>query len=174
MARILALDLSTNCGFCIGDVEADGPPEQFGFWRLAPYADRGRMMAGLRNSIEDVFADRKFQNIAIEQRPPASRFAGRTNSDSTDQQAYLEATVFLACYDLRGPLPEIVSPRLARSRVFGSYMTNITQKEKTDGVLVRKLQAMGHKVYDHNAADALTIWLWLQMKAHGKKKNVRG
>lgn len=174
MARILALDLSTNCGFCIGDVEADGPPEQFGFWKLAPYAERGRMMAGLRNSIEDMRNEMVFYRVAIEQRPPASRFAGRTNSDSTDQQAYLEACVFQTSYDQGWGDPEIVSPRLARSRVFGSYMTNITQKEKTDGVLVRKLQAMGHKVYDHNAADALTIWLWLQMKAHGKKKNVRG
>lgn len=177
MARTLCLDLSTNCGFCIGDVEAEGPPLAFGMWPLPPYAtERGRMMARLRNAIHECTEDLWVDSIAIEQRPPASRFAGGTNQNSTDQQTYLEAAVFLACYDLSLPPPKIISPRLARSRVFGSDFTNITQKEKTDGVLVRKLQALGIKVFDHNAADAITIWLLLQQQAmqpatKGKKRS---
>lgn len=145
-------------------------------WPLAPFVtERGRMLAQLRNGIE-AHVDNGAEQIAIEQRPPASRFSGATNQNSTDQQCYLEACVFQACYDLSLPPPRIVSPRLARSKVFGSDFTNITQKEKTDGVLVRKLQAMGIKVFDHNAADAVVIWLALQILARppepkGKKSN---
>ena len=172
MSRILTLDLSTNTGFCVDDVEAVEAPRECGMWPLPPYkTERGRMLARLRNGIMDLHEGLPLDRIYIEHRAPAFTFGGNTTSDTTDQQTYLEAAVFLAAYDLSLPPPEPISPRRARSRVFGRDMAQITQKEKTDGALVRRLQAMGLKVFDHNAADAITIWMWLRLKQQGKKRN---
>lgn len=155
--RIITLDLSTACG--VAWTAPDGQPK-WDVWRLEKYANRGEMLAGIRNELTDLIEQINAERLYIEQRPPNTGFRGATNSQTADQQTALESIVYLVSYDENVPLGDPLHARSIRSKMIPNG-AQITTKEKTAGAIVRWCQAQGHRVFDHNAADALLMWLYV-------------
>lgn len=161
----LALDLSGRTGWCGGRLKP-----KWGVWKL--FADKvgdewkddpAPILVRLETAIRDAADAMRRANpegtitLAIEREMPVQHQQANSGSLQISLAAIARVTAFHE--DM-----EIVSlpPTTIRSGVMGPAGAKITAAEKRGGAIVQWLNRRGFEVYDHNAADALLLWLHIQ------------
>jgi hypothetical protein len=145
-AAILALDISSKTGWCVG---VPGAVPVTGVWMLPRYVlDEGRCLAALGNELADAIFLHQPVEVWMEAPLPAG---AQTHAASASQQLELAGIVKETCYRWERPLRPVHSGTVRKS-VLGRG-----NKVSKDDV-VAWCVGQGWKVADHNSADAAMVW----------------
>lgn len=157
--RVLALDISTSCGWAFG-CPGDAMPE-WGVWELpGPAETFGRRFNAFENVVLDAF-DRHQPTVVYVERP----IPQVTNNVITAEITYgLHAILALHCHrhDLSLERPSV---QMIRSKVMGR--SSLTPAEKALRLKVKPtivepwIRSMGWQDISHNdARDAAAVWAY--------------
>lgn len=150
---ILALDLATVCGFCVGKV---GEKPRFGTWRLKTADDDpARAARNLGCNLRDLFAVEQPDVVVIEAPMSAGAMLNKGNASYTaDFMWRLVGSVdaVAGCYGIRKVEANV---QRVRKAVLGT-----ARPQDPKLAVKRHLKTLGFEVHDHNAADAIALFLW--------------
>ena len=145
---LLALDLSSTVGWCLGG-PADRVPH-FGVWRLPAAAVRAPRLAAFQVQLAAAIVQLRPRAIVMEAPLPAK---AERNADTARQQLGLAALV--ECEGWLAHVPVTETPAAtARAAVLqrGWQVGNVKQH------VLAWCRMQGWQVPDHNAGDACVLW----------------
>ena len=149
---ILALDLSTHVGVAWG-ARGDAAPRTV-VWNLPSCGlDIGRTFAAFENELLDAFTLHKPSLVVMEAPLPPQ---GQTHALTMRLQIGLAAITACNCYRWELPPPKEIPASTARAGVLGSARF---PKGKIKETITAWVRGHGIRVADHNAADAVVLWL---------------
>jgi Holliday junction resolvasome RuvABC endonuclease subunit len=152
----LTLDLGGRVGWAYGLLEHSAP--EFGSWRLE--GSEGQRYASLENELMRFCCGYLPREIVLEAPMPV---AAMNNDFAAGQQLGLRAIAFSEGYRQRIPVTE-VDCLTVRSLVLG---WSRYRRGEVKEVVFAYCRDCGWEVPDHNAADAVMIWLWKRFREHG-------
>jgi hypothetical protein len=161
---VLTLDISpTVCGFAIGVLSARLPI--CGFWQMPEVGGEGAVYCAFSNQLYDTIEANCPSKIVLENPLRPRAIVERTTTENVYRIHAMRGLVWEAGHRTSVPVSgygadDIRMDLLGRCRWPGG------SKEGKEAVVayVRKL---GLDVTDHNAADAVMVWLYVQRRQRG-------
>lgn len=153
---ILALDLATNMGWCEG---ISGEAPKYGSVRLAqPGGTNPEAYETLYNFLSDRFTLTRYQMVIFEAPLPPSHMAGKTNANTNMRLTGLCEVLEWICYrhSYFGNRIKKAAVHDVRKHLLGFR----PQKGDAKKEVMERLRALGFSPPNHDAADALAIWLY--------------
>jgi hypothetical protein len=169
ITRLLTLDIATDTGWCAGDV-AEGTPG-WGNWKLPPNIDLPLSLIAYGDWLNKLCAIHQPQLVVIEEPPNPAWGGGKTN--------YTTLKKLMA---LAQKAEEICARRKIECREIGvtRWRTALGCPARIGGIkpypVFAQLEARGFEVGNHNAADAVGLWLYALAfldKLHGTQHAAR-
>jgi hypothetical protein len=150
---VLALDVTTFCGWAVGPVSAIHPGKvSHGMWPLGKTDNLGRMMAELRGELSAAIAVHGPDFVVFEAPLPKTQTSARA-------LIYLCGVVELVCFD-RGVRCLEEHSGTVRKNVMGrggAFKDERGFKVEAKVAVMNWARAEGFDPVDHNAADALAL-----------------
>lgn len=153
---ILALDLSTRCGWACGRA---GDRPDYGTIRIGGQREGGNLglaFAGAVDAIADLHAVQHFERVVMEAPLPP---AAQTHAHTARMQLGLAAVVELWCWRRDIPCTE-ASALTVRGKVIGR--TRFGGRDEGKAAVIAWCEAQGWRPGDDNAADALLLLAYAQ------------
>ena len=150
MRTILALDLSRDCGWCLGRIGAN-TILSCGTWVLPHIGGEGARFASFENELAEAITVHQPTHICVEAPLP---LPAMNSADAARQQLGLRAFVWSEGYRASIPIHEI-DAYTVRKDVLG---TGRFAKGQVKHVVFKWARSNGFNVPDHNAADACVLW----------------
>ena len=147
---ILALDLSTRCGWAYGARDADKP--QFGTWILPTLGSGlGRVLAAFENQLLDAIAVHAPSLVIVEAPLPPS---GQTATTTMELQLGLNGMAAASAYRHETDFKQAAASSV-RLEVIG---TGRFARGQAKAQVMAYCRSIGWDVPDDNAADAALLW----------------
>jgi hypothetical protein len=157
---ILALDLSSHCGWAAG---IPGERPLFGVWELPSVVDPGRQAAAFCDVLADAITTFAPSLVIME----ANINLHRQNPDSTAlQQIGMVYVTDLVCYRRSVKLVQNTAED-ARKVVLGR--ARWSEKGGAKDAVLGWCREHEYSVLNHNAADAIVLWHFADIKAARKR-----
>jgi hypothetical protein len=150
---ILALDLATTTGWCVG---TPGGKPVYGSTRLgSPGATSGEVFAGFLAWLVDMIRVHDPRVVVYEAPLPPSHMRGKTNVNTARRLMGLPAIAEAVAYRMRVPVILEATVSDVRQHFIGKRTL-----PGAEGKLAVKLrcQMLGYSPPDDNASDALALW----------------
>lgn len=151
---ILALDLATRFGWCVGELDSGSP--DFGAGHFAPEgAKNDAIFGGAFKWTVELLQAHRVNRVRIEQ-PLDPRHLGKMTNRATFERLYgIPAAVRAACYLCKCYDIEDVPAAKVRASLGLKGVKKAEWKER----VMWAVQARGFECEDNDAADALALWL---------------
>jgi hypothetical protein len=150
---VLALDLASTVGWAYGQL---GDRPRFGTWKLPHIGGEGCRYAAFENELIAAMALHRPSHLILEAPLSFAALLGVSNARVVQQQYTLRGIAFSEAYRGYCSVSE-VSSDMVRGELMGqSRFAKDTVKRE----VVRFCWRHGFKVPDHNAGDAVMVWLW--------------
>ena len=151
---ILALDLATRFGWCVGELDSGGP--DFGAERFAPEgASSSAVFAGAFKWTAETIQARNVNRVVIEAPLDPRHLGPKTTRDTGLRLIGLPAVVEAACYLCGIRSIHEIRADAVRFKLLGKRV----KKAEAKGLVIDGVQARGFDCSDPDAADALALWL---------------
>jgi len=148
---ILALDLSSRTGWAWGPT-VDAKPS-FGAWQMPIRGGLAARFYGLQNAMQEFCEEHLVTKVVIEAPIP---LPAMNNTTAAYQQLGMRAIVMAEAQHISAAICEI-DCWTVRSEVAGMRRCTSDQAKKQAVLFCLK---RGLKVPNHDAADAVLLWLW--------------
>jgi hypothetical protein len=156
---LLALDLSSTCGYAVGPLAAR-VPTLTGTWHLPHTGGEGARYTALANELAEALMLWRPSRLVLEAPLP---LPAQTTFRSAAQQFGLRAIAYSEGYRASCVVSEI-DCLTVRAEVMGQRRIS-KDIAKREAVLFCKRRGIG--VNSHHAADAALVWLWLRERLAG-------
>jgi Holliday junction resolvasome RuvABC endonuclease subunit len=150
----LALDLASTVGWAYGGLRDANPA--FGCWKLPPIGGEGARFAAFENTLAAAIEELQPSRMVCEAPMPLQALIGVSTLKVVSQQLGLRAIAYSEAYRASIPISE-VSSDMVRYAILGAARF---AKGKVKIEVVNYCRSRGWKVPDHNAGDAVLVWLW--------------
>lgn len=158
---ILALDLSSHCGWAYGPELARDP--LFGTWHLPYPGGEGARYAAFENELAAAIVRLQPGSVVLEASLSFQALLGVSTMAVMRQQLTLRGFAYSEAWRASIPISE-VSADIVRLALLGQSRF---AKGKVKGEVIRYCRAQGWKVPDDNAADACLTWAWTVNQRRG-------
>lgn len=156
---VLALDLSRTTGWAYG--HAGNRVPAFGVWHLPNGGLEGARYAAFENVLADAM-DRLAPSCLVLEAPLP--LMAQTHAKTAQQQYTLRGFACAEAWRGSAALHE-VDAFTVRAEVLGKGRF---AKDQVKREVVRYCRGRGLKVPDHNAGDAVLVWIWFTDRARGR------
>jgi Holliday junction resolvasome RuvABC endonuclease subunit len=150
----MTLDLSSCVGWAYGLTDSNAP--RFGVWRLPHIGGEGAKYCAFENELAAAIGVLRPGSLVLEASLSLQALAGVSTIAVARQQLTLRGIAYSEAYRASIPISE-VSSDIVRLAVLG---TSRFAKNQVKYEVVRYCRSIGLMVPDHNAADAVLVWLW--------------
>jgi Holliday junction resolvasome RuvABC endonuclease subunit len=151
---ILALDLSSVTGFAVGGVYDNAP--RFGTWHLPKSGGEGARYAAFENELIEAVERYQPGRIVLEAPMSFQAMLGVSTMKVMAQQLTLRGMAYAEGWRNSIPVSE-VSADMVRLAILGQQRF---AKGTVKAAVVAYCRSIGLRVPDHNAGDAVLLWLY--------------
>lgn len=152
---VLALDLASTVGWAYGQI---GDRPRFGTWKLPHIGGEGGRYAAFENELIAAMDLHKPSHLILEKPLSFAALLGSSNARVVQQQYTLRGFAFAEGYRKSCSVSEVSSDMVRLELLGQSRFAKDTVKREVMRFCLRH----GYKVPDHNAGDAVMVWLWHQ------------
>jgi Holliday junction resolvasome RuvABC endonuclease subunit len=148
---ILTLDLASTTGWAYGCLDWNAPT--FGCWHMPLMGGEGCRLASIENELIDALNEYAPSHLICEAPLP---LPAATNRQAVYQQLGLRGLAIANAWRSAVAWHEIDAPTVRGELLGQRYFSKNTVKKR----VTTYCRSLGLRVPDHNAGDAVMLWLW--------------